>query len=405
MSVKVKQAYEPLNEVSVLDVVKPLNFFDEAAVDGLVVKEIGDGNLNLVFHINDPLSQKALIVKQALPYAKVVGESWPLTLDRARIESDALLKEAESVPHLVPCVYYSDSQLAVTVMEDLSDHEILRKGLIEGRTYPQLAEDIGTFAASTAFFSSDFYLHPFEKKEQVKRFSNPELCKITEDLVFTDPFFDHDTNDFPVELQSEVHKIWNDSELLKEVAQLRFSFLTRAEVLLHGDLHTGSIFVKEKSTKVIDPEFAFYGPSGFDLAHFFANLALNHLSQNAHAKEPFHRESFQSYLLETIEKTWNTYTKTFSELWHEKAADPFAKTEGVLENFLQNTFQEAIGFAGCEVIRRTIGLAHVADLDSIDHKEVEHFYKKKALELGSYLIKNQRKFTNINQLTDWIRGA
>jgi 5-methylthioribose kinase len=405
MSVKVKQAYEPLNEVSVLDVVKPLNFFDEAAVDGLVVKEIGDGNLNLVFHINDPLSQKALIVKQALPYAKVVGESWPLTLDRARIESDALLKEAESVPHLVPCVYYSDSQLAVTVMEDLSDHEILRKGLIEGRTYPQLAEDIGTFAANTAFFSSDFYLHPFEKKEQVKRFSNPELCKITEDLVFTDPFFDHDTNDFPVELQSEVNKIWNDSELLKEVAQLRFSFLTRAEILLHGDLHTGSIFVKEKSTKVIDPEFAFYGPAGFDLAHFFANLALNHLSQNTHTKEPFQRESFQSYLLETIEKTWNTYTKTFSELWHEKAADPFAKTEGVLENFLQNTFQEAIGFAGCEVIRRTIGLAHVADLDSIEHKEVEHFYKKKALELGSYLIKNQRKFTNINQLTDWIRGV
>lgn len=405
MSVKVKQAYEPLNEVSVLDVVKPLNFFDEAAVDGLVVKEIGDGNLNLVFHINDPLSQKALIVKQALPYAKVVGESWPLTLDRARIESDALLKEAESVPHLVPSVYYSDSQLAVTVMEDLSDHEILRKGLIEGRTYPQLAEDIGTFAANTAFFSSDFYLHPFEKKEQVKRFSNPELCKITEDLVFTDPFFDHDTNDFPVELQSEVNKIWNDSELLKEVAQLRFSFLTRAEILLHGDLHTGSIFVKEKSTKVIDPEFAFYGPAGFDLAHFFANLALNHLSQNAHTKEPFQRESFQSYLLETIEKTWNSYTKTFSELWHKKAADPFAKTEGVLENFLQNTFQEAIGFAGCEVIRRTIGLAHVADLDSIEHKEVEHFYKKKALELGSYLIKNQRKFTNINQLTDWIRGA
>jgi 5-methylthioribose kinase len=405
MTVEVKQAYEPLNELTVLDVIKSLNFFEATAFNELEVKEIGDGNLNLVFHVEDPHSKKALIVKQALPYAKVVGESWPLTLDRARIESEALLKEAESVPHLVPKVYYSDKHLAVTVMEDLSDHVILRKGLIEGNTFPCLAEDIGTFAANTAFYSSDFYLHPFKKKEQVKRFSNPELCKITEDLVFTDPFFDHDTNNFPVELQSEVEKIWTDKELLREVAQLRFSFLTRAEILLHGDLHTGSIFVKEDSTKVIDPEFAFYGPAGFDLAHFFANLILNHLSQNAHAKEPFHRDSVQTYLLETIEKTWNTYTKTFSELWREKALDPFAKTDGVLENFLQNTFQEAIGFAGCEVIRRTIGLAHVADLDSIEQREVELFYKKKTLQLGSYLIKNQKKFTDVTQFTDWIRGA
>ncbi|WP_226534486.1 S-methyl-5-thioribose kinase [Fictibacillus halophilus] len=405
MSVKVKSVYEPLNELTVIDVVKPLNFFDESTANDLIVKEIGDGNLNLVFHIEDPLSKKALIVKQALPYAKVVGESWPLTLDRARIESDALSQEAGSVPHLVPKVYYSDSQLAVTVMEDLSDHVILRKGLIDGKTYPLLAEDIGTFAANTAFYSSDFYLHPFDKKEQVKQFSNPELCKITEDLVFTDPFFNHDTNDFPAELQKDVDKIWADQDLLREVAQLRFSFLTRAEVLLHGDLHTGSIFVKEDSTKVIDPEFAFYGPAGFDLAHFFANLALNHLSQNAHAKEPFHRESVQSFLLQTIEKTWETYTETFKELWHGKSSDPFTKIEGVLESFLQNTFQEVIGFAGCEVIRRTIGLAHVADLDSIEQKDIELFYKKKALELGSYLIKNQRKFTSITQLKDWIRGA
>jgi 5-methylthioribose kinase len=405
MTVKVKSAYEPLNELTVLDVIKPLNFFDTASLNELVVQEIGDGNLNLVFRVQDPDSEQALIVKQALPYAKVVGESWPLTLDRARIESDALLQEAESVPHLVPKVYYSDSHLAVTVMEDLSDHIILRKGLIEGNMYPLLAKDIGTFAANTAFYSSDFYLHPFDKKEQVKRFSNPELCKITEDLVFTDPFFDHDTNDFPDELRSGAEKIWADQVLLREVAQLRFSFLTRAEILLHGDLHTGSIFVKEDSTKVIDPEFAFYGPAGFDLAHFFANLTLNHLSQNAHAKEPFHRENVQSFLLQTIEKTWETYTNTFTELWREKASDPFAKTEGVLENFLQHTFQEAIGFAGCEVIRRTIGLAHVADLDSIEQKDIELFYKKKALELGSYLIKNQRKFTSITQLTDWIRGA
>ncbi|MBY6036384.1 S-methyl-5-thioribose kinase [Fictibacillus nanhaiensis] len=405
MSVKVKSAYEPLNELTVLEIVKDIHYFEAAAENELKVKEIGDGNLNLVFHVEHPSSQTSLIVKQALPYAKVVGESWPLTLDRARIESDALLKQSEFVSTLVPKIYYSDQTLAITIMEDLSDHVILRKALVEGKTYRKLAEDIGTFTAKMAFYTSDFYLHPFEKKDQVQRFSNPELCKITEDLVFTDPFFNHDTNDFPKELQSQVEKIWNDKELLREVADLRYSFLTRAEILLHGDLHTGSIFVKENSTKVIDPEFAFYGPAGFDIAHFFANLALNHLAQNVHAKEPFHRESVQGYLLETINKTWMTYETVFTNLWHEHALDPFAKTDGVLERFLHKTFQDAVGFAGCEIIRRTIGLAHVADLDSIEQKDIEVFYKKKALELGSCLIKYRKTFTSITELVNKIKDA
>ena len=68
-----------------------------------------------------------MVIKQAVPYAKVVGESWPLTLDRARIESSALIRQAEHVPHLVPKVYYSDTELAVTVLEDLSHLEIARK--------------------------------------------------------------------------------------------------------------------------------------------------------------------------------------------------------------------------------------------------------------------------------------
>ena len=50
-----------------------------------------------------------------------------------------------------------------------------------------------------------------------------------------------------------------------EVAKLKEGFLTHAQALIHGDLHTGSIMVTEEDTKVIDPEFAFYGPIGFDI--------------------------------------------------------------------------------------------------------------------------------------------
>ena len=44
---------------------------------GWQAREIGDGNINFVFLVEGPAG--GVIVKQALPYVRVVGESWPLT--------------------------------------------------------------------------------------------------------------------------------------------------------------------------------------------------------------------------------------------------------------------------------------------------------------------------------------
>ncbi|RBN36485.1 S-methyl-5-thioribose kinase, partial [Priestia megaterium] len=107
---------------------KKLGLFD--ATEALTAREIGDGNLNLVFHIINDQTNKSIIVKQALPYAKVVGESWPLSLNRATIESNALKQFGAFTPELVPAVYYHDETLAVTVMEDLSHLTISRAGPI-----------------------------------------------------------------------------------------------------------------------------------------------------------------------------------------------------------------------------------------------------------------------------------
>ena len=62
----------------------------------LSVEEVGDGNLNLVFIVRNEndLSQEA-VLKQALPYLRVAGESWPLTRERMRYETLALRKHHE----------------------------------------------------------------------------------------------------------------------------------------------------------------------------------------------------------------------------------------------------------------------------------------------------------------------
>ena len=371
----------------------------------LISREIGDGNLNLVFHISDPQSKQSLIIKQALPYAKVVGESWPLTLDRARIESEVLLIEASFCPDLVPQVYVYDPELYLTVMEDLSEHTIMRKGLIEGQRYPLFANHISRFLANTLFYTSDLGMNQQDKKLLVMQFINPELCKITEDLIFDHPYTDAETNNFNPLIRSEVEQIWKDTALHLEIALLRESFLTHAQALLHGDLHTGSIFITEDSTKVIDPEFAFYGPMGFDVGAVIANLLLNYAGQEHWIADHGMREDYRNYLLKTIKEVWEGFAAEFQELWDQDGMDRIATTPGYKDNYMKRLLQDTIGFAGAKIIRRIIGLAHVADIGSIPVPEAKARAERIALRIGRNLIMNHRNANSINEVLEVAKNA
>ena len=60
-------------------------------------------------------------------------------------------------------------------------------------------------------------------------------------------------------------------------------FMERAQALLHGDLHTGSLLVTPEATHVIDAEFAFYGPIAFDVGKFIGNLFIAFFASDGHA--------------------------------------------------------------------------------------------------------------------------
>lgn len=383
MSFATKTSYEPLTEESAILLAASKGIFQEDAV--LTCKEIGDGNLNLVFRIEDSHNRKSIIIKQALPYAKVVGESWPLTLQRAKIEAEALKIFGEICPEYVPEVYYSDETLAVTIMEDLSHLSIARTGFIQGETYPLISEHLGEYLAKTLFFTSDYGLEAAEKKKLVKKFINPELCKITEDLIFTDPFFPSPNNSYENELSDDVQALWDDEELKFHASILKKSFLTEAEVLLHGDLHTGSVFASEQETKVIDPEFAYYGPAGFDIGQVFANLGFQVISSQAR------RNVFIAHL----KTTWKVFVKEYTHLWRTANKEVLSNTQEFLNHILKKYFEDAVGFAGCELIRRTVGLAHVADLDGIQDEELRLKSKRKTLSAGRKLIKQRSEVKDI----------
>ena len=238
-------------------------------------QEVGDGNLNLVFKIFDSAGVSRIVVKQALPYVRCVGESWPLTLDRARLEAQTLVEHYQHSPQHTVKIHHFDPELAVMVMEDLSSHRIWRGELINNIYYPQAARQLGEYLAHTLFHTSDFYLHPHDKKAQVAKFINPEMCEITEDLFFNDPYQIHARNSYPAELENDVAALRDDAQLKIAVASLKHRFFSHAEALLHGDIHSGSIFVADGSLKAIDAEFGYFGPIGFDVGTAIGNLLLN----------------------------------------------------------------------------------------------------------------------------------
>ena len=364
--------------------------------------EIGDGNLNLVFKIRDREGVSRVIVKQALPYVRCVGESWPLTLDRARIEAETLLAHGGFCPRHTVKVLHHDPELAVMVQEDLSDHRIWRSELVQGNYHPLAAGQLAEYLAQTLFHTSDFYQSAQQKKAEVSRFTNPELCQITEDLFFTDPYIDHERNRFEAALLPQVQALREDTPLKLAVAGLKHRFLSKAEALLHGDIHSGSIFVAEGRLKAIDAEFGFYGPIGFDIGTALGNLLLNYCGLPG-LFGPRDAAAGREQRLQDVRELWLIFADRFLALCHQQSRDAALATPGYAEQFLQQVWADAVGYCGTELIRRTIGLAHVADLDSIADADMRLDCQRHALGLGRTLIVNAPQIAHIDALLARIR--
>lgn len=149
------------------------------------MKEVGDGNINFVYIVEGP--NGAVCVKQALPFVRCVGESWPLTQDRLRLEvttnplpprpclslvasesraflfplsssrplapqreygnrqtspglhlqAEAMRFQAEMCPAHVPEIYHYDPKWSVMVMKYLAPpHIILRHSMNQAWHFP-----------------------------------------------------------------------------------------------------------------------------------------------------------------------------------------------------------------------------------------------------------------------------
>ena len=375
------------------------------------IAEVGDGNLNLVFIVKG--SAGGVAVKQALPYVRLVGESWPLPLSRAHYEHMALSEQARLTGRLVPEIYHYDETLALIVMELLEPHIIMRRGMIAGVEYPKFAEDISTFMAQTLYFTSDLALTADRKKAMIAAFAgNTALCKITEDLIFTDPYRIAELNRWTApQLDGYAARWREDGELKVAVSRLKLKFLSSAECMLHGDLHTGSVMLTPEETRIIDPEFAFMGPMGFDVGAVIANFLINYFSQDGHAAKPGERQAYADWVLSQLEVIWTSFREKFLVLWRENPsgdAYPASLFQGISgeqqleaerQAYMDRLWVDTVGFAAAKMIRRVLGLAHNIDLEKIEDKDMRATCEARVLTLARAMMVNTGNYPHVQAIT------
>lgn len=376
----------------------------------LEILEIGDGNLNFVYRVNNVSdASKSVIVKQAVPYLRMVGEEWPLSRDRMTYEIRALTLYNEVVPDLVPTIYHADEEMSILIMQCLSDHIILRIGMIDGIEYPDVAEHIGLFMAETLFKTSAWSMDSLARRELMDRFTlNGELCKLTEEFIFTFPYMVHDSNySNPATDQWAIENVHTDTEYKLDVLAFKDLFVAKTDALLHADLHSGSLMVNQAESYVIDMEFAYFGPFGFDVGKVISNFLLCCTSH-------YHRSGgaeYREWLLEQIPVIWNTFEARFTELWID-ASESTMLTEGLLSSeeftlfrnrFMENLLRETAGFAACSMARRTLGIAGVADIRDIEDLDIRSSLEIANLKLSKRLMAERNSLSTIDDLLNLVR--
>jgi 5-methylthioribose kinase len=385
---EVNGLYKFLNEAEIVNYVKQHGLFREE--EQVLVTEISDGKINHVYRLAG--ESKSVIYKQAVPYARTVGETMPLPLDRVRVEARVLQEYDRILPGSAPQVLLLDEVMAVLITEDMAPMEVGRTALINGTELTRFIKDTAEFSAQTIFYTSDFYLDPMVKKELNASLMNPGMRRLTEELVFDKPFNFHESNYFEDGLKNDVLFLSQDQRLRKEVAKLKHKFMTKADALIHSDLHSGAIFVSEEKTVVFDTEFACFGPFGFDMAHFIANLFINGIGS-----PQYEYKRYQQAL-----ETWYAFSAKFSELWRNESNEAYTQIDGYLTDLLEEIFSDMLGYAGCELIRRAIGIAQIDDLNHEQDEEKRMERRRKTVELGKYLIMERDKIRSLEELENWF---
>jgi 5-methylthioribose kinase len=291
----------------------------------LSVAAPGQGNMNLV--LRAVTSSRSFILKQARPWV----EKYPtIGAPAGRSEVEIAFYEAASTrPSLrdrMPRLLAQDRASGLLVLEDLGsagDFTSLYRGGWLGE--PEVS-DLVSYLAD---------LHrPVDTNSAARRlFTNRDMRALNHEHIFRLPLVPDnglDLDRITPGLGDAAASLKDDPSYVGAVRRLGGSYLEDGAALVHGDYFPGSWLRTDSGIRVIDFEFCFLGTPAFDVGVMLAHL---HLSRQPIALAEALLSSYQ-----------------------ERA--------GVGDPFLDLSRR----FAGCEIMRRLIGVAQLPLSADIEDK-------------------------------------
>lgn len=362
-------------------------------------EEDGDGYVNFIFRIHTDKGN--FVLKQGQELARTGRD--PIAMYRNKLEYDSMRIRYAIVPEYTPFLKFYDAENNLFVMEDVSDLRIVRFQLNKNRMFPDLGRKCGECMAKMEFYTSEYFLSREEYRKLQAKFANTEMRKIMEDGMFMDIFNTEVERGLGEEFNTFARGIMYDPRFETERFKLRRNFMSHADGLIHGDMHTSNIFASEDAMKVIDMEFSFIGPFGYDLGYLTGNLISQYCAAcfKPFASEAARRE-FKAYLLATIKSLFETYFKTFAACWDKDAKERYQGADGLRRSIFDEIMRDAPGYAAIVNWFRCTGEIEYPDFEVIGNLEDKRHAQTLSLMMDWQLMFQREQFMSVDDLIDVI---
>jgi 5-methylthioribose kinase len=229
----------------------------------------GEGNMNFTLRIKT--EERSFIIKQSRDYV----EKYP----QVAAPAERALREAEFY-QLIAGVDQLKEKMPQLLEVDQQNH-VLK------------LEDLGNGVDYTFLYQKDKYLEDHELQEIVafaarlhqsininttqERLTNRNMRKLNHEHIFIYPYLENNGLDLD-EILPGLGKIGEafkkDHPLKDAVEKLGDRYLKDGNTLLHGDYFPGSWLKTKYGSKIIDPEFCFFGDVEFEIGVMLAHLKM-----------------------------------------------------------------------------------------------------------------------------------
>lgn len=360
----------------------------------------GDGHVNFVFKIITP--GKSYVLKQGLAEPRNLHTDFKVVSYRNETECDTMRILHEIVPEYVPPILFQDRENHIFVMEFIDNLRAVRFQLMKENQISELGTKVGEFLARSSFYTSEYFLDRTEFRRMQTRFENTELRSVMEDGIFLHRFgtdLDPKTRDSWERFQ----EISNDPSCQTNRLQLRRTFMTHSDCLIHSDFHTSNIFLSDQGIKMLDFEFSFMGPFGYDLGYFTGSIIATYCAacfREFSSEE--NRKQYKAYLLSTIKMLFESYNHTFTDCWNRDSKEEYQGQKAFLAGILREVLQDCVGYTAITNWCRTSGVHCLPEYDSIEDDTARKYAMAMAVLMDHQMILKRGDLENVDDFIDLI---